>query len=82
MVSANTKSVIERAKRIYEECRCELEARHRDRYVSIEPDSGEYFVGDSFDAAVKSARARYPSRMTHTIHIGHAAAFHIGLMEQ
>lgn len=82
MVSANTKSVIERAKQIYEECKGELEARHPDQFVSIEPESGEYFVADSFDDAVKSARAKYPARMTHTIHIGHAAAFHIGLMQQ
>jgi hypothetical protein len=79
MVSADTKSVIERAKRIYaEQLQAELESRHRNRFVAIEPDSGDYFLGDTFDEAVKVARAKHPSRLSHTIRIGHSAAFHIG----
>ena len=83
MVSEETKSVIERAKAIYEQkLRASLEAQHRDRFVAIEPESGDHFVADSFDAAVKAARSKYPSRLSHTIRIGHRAAFSIGLMEQ
>lgn len=81
MISAETKSVIERAKRHYSEhLQAVLERDHINRYVAIEPDSGEYFLGDTFDEAVQSARAKYPSRLTHTIRIGHRAAFHIGGM--
>jgi hypothetical protein len=81
MVSEDTKSVIERAKRIYsEQLRAELEALRPDQYVAIEPESGDYFVGDSFDDAVKSAKAKHPTRLSHTIRIGHRAAFHIGSM--
>ena len=80
MVSPDTKSVIERAKRIYaEQLQSALEPRHLNRFVAIEPESGEYFLGDTFDAAVKSARAKHPSRLSHTIRIGHRAAFHVGL---
>jgi hypothetical protein len=83
MVSADTKSVIERAKRIYsEQLQAVLEAQHMNRYVAIEPDSGEYFLGDTFDEAVNSASAKHPSRLSHTIWIGHRAAFHIGGMER
>src|SRR6476620_9726902 len=79
MVSAETKLVIDRAKQIYaNQLQADLEARHRDRFVAIEPESGEYFLGDTFDEAVKSARAKYPSRLSHTIRIGHRAAFHMG----
>jgi hypothetical protein len=82
MVSAETKSVIERAKQIYiSQLRSLLESQHRDRFVAIEPDSGEYFLGDTFDAAVKSARTKYPDRLSHTIRIGQAAAFQIGVLE-
>ncbi len=81
MVSADTKSVIDRAKRIYaEQLRAVLEPQHRNRFVAIEPESGEYFLGDTFDEAVKSARAKHPSRLSHTIRIGHRAAFHMGGM--
>jgi hypothetical protein len=79
VVSAETKSVIERAKQIYaDQLQTDLESQHMDRFVAIEPESGDYFLGDTFDAAVKSARAKYPSRLSHTIRIGHRAAFHIG----
>lgn len=83
MVSADTKSVIERAKRIYaEKLQAALESQHGNRFVAIEPESGEYFLGDSFDEAVRSARAKYPSRLSHTIRIGHRAAFHLGGAQQ
>jgi hypothetical protein len=79
MVSAETKHVIDRAKRLYaDHLQTELESQHADRFVAIEPESGEYFLGDTFDEAVKSARAKYPSRLSHTIKVGYRAAFHIG----
>ena len=82
MVSAETKSVILRAKQIYaDRLQQELEATHENRFVAIEPESGEFFLGDTFDQAVRSARAKFPTRLSHTIRVGHAAAFHIGLMQ-
>ena len=81
MVSPKTKSVIDRAKRFYtDELREKLEAEHMDRFVAIEPESGDYFLADTFDAAVKAARKTHPTRISHTMRIGHAAAFHIGVM--
>lgn len=82
MVSAETRSVIDRAKQIYtNQLQSDLESQHMDRFVSIEPESGEYFLGNTFDEAVKSARTKYPSRLSHTIRIGHRAAFHIGVLQ-
>ena len=79
MIPADTQSVIERAKRISaDRLQAVLESQHRDRFVAIEPESGDYFLGDTFDEAVKSARAKHPSRLSHTIRIGHRAAFHLG----
>jgi len=83
MVSAETRSVIDRAKQIYAaQLQDGLEAEHMDRFVAIEPNSGEYFLGDTFDEAVKLARTRFPSRLSHTIRIGHRAAFHIGVLQR
>ena len=83
MVSADTKSVIERAKGIYaNQLQSELESHHMHRFVAIEPESGEYFLGDTFDEAVKTAKSKYPSRLSHTIRIGHRAAFTMGGMNQ
>lgn len=82
MVSSETKSVIDRAKQIYtSQLQSDLESQHMDRFVAIEPESGEYFLGDTFDEAVKSATTKFPSRLSHTIRIGHRAAFHIGVLQ-
>jgi hypothetical protein len=44
MVSAETRSVIDRAKQIYaNQLQRDLESQHVDRFVAIEPESGEYF---------------------------------------
>jgi hypothetical protein len=81
MVSADMRSVIDRAKRIYAyQLQAALEFQHRNRFVAIEPESGDYFLGNTFDEAVRSARAKHPSRLSHTIRIGHRAAFHLGGM--
>lgn len=79
MISADTKSVIDRAKKIYsEQLQPALGNQEVNRFVAIEPESGDYFLGDTFDEAVKAARAKHPTRLSHTIRIGHRAAFHMG----
>jgi hypothetical protein len=81
MVSANTQSVIDRAKQIYaERLQATLEAHHLGRFVAIEPESGEYFLADTLDEAVRAARARHPSRLSHTVRVGYPAALHLGGM--
>ena len=58
--SIPTRSVIERAKGTYaDELKSDLESQHMNRFVAIEPESGDYFLGDTFDEA--AARTRYPS---------------------
>ena len=82
MISKHSKTVAERAKTIYaERMQRELEAEHRDRYVAIEPDSGDYFLADSFSDAVAESRAAHPDRIAFVIWIGHDAAIHIGGMQ-
>ena len=79
MVSSQTQSVAERAKRIYDErLRPALEAGHPGRFVAIEPDSGEYFLADTLDAAVRAARTKHPARLSHVLRVGHPAALHLG----
>jgi hypothetical protein len=75
-------SIISRAKAIYKQQREQLESESAGKFVAIEPDSGDVFVADSFDAAVAKAIARHPAKISHTIRIGKDAAFHIGLMTQ
>ena len=79
MVSNETTEVIRKAKLVYEQqLRPALEQSDNGHFVAIEPDSGEHFVAESFDEAVRLARTKHPSKLTHTIRIGHATAFHLG----
>jgi hypothetical protein len=72
-------SIAEQAKRIYElRLKAELEAKHRDQFVAIEPVSESFFLGDQFIDAAMAAKNAYPDRKSFVIRIGHEAAFHIG----
>jgi len=79
MVSKHSSAVAEKAKRIYEErLRAELEPKHRDKFVAIEPDSGDCFVGSTYGESVMAARNAHPKRISFVIRIGHEAAIHLG----
>lgn len=79
MVSEETQAIVRRAKDIYESSlRSELEARHANEFVAIEPESGEYFLGETMSAAIQAARAAYPDRISFTMRIGHETAVHLG----
>ena len=81
MVSNHTISVAEKAKHIYEEeLRGILEFEHRDKFVAIEPDSGDYFIGSTYNESVTAAREAYPNRISFVIRVGHDAAIHLGAM--
>jgi hypothetical protein len=81
MVSEESKATAEKARRIYEsELRVELERKHAGRYACIEPVSGNYYLGDTFDQAVNAAIDAFPDRLTHTLRIGHPAAIHLGVL--
>ena len=83
MLSNESKKIALASKKLYEEqLRKKLESREHGRFVCIEPVSGEYFLGDTFDDAVNKAIDAYPDRLTHTLRVGHAAALHLGVMVQ
>jgi len=81
MISEETRSVMERAKTVYEAHKSDWEGSHLGEFVSIEPESGEWFFAESFDAAVRAARSKFPERISHTIKVGYGATLFIGHME-
>lgn len=81
MISKESKAIAERARQLYDaKLRKELEATHSGRYVCIEPASGSYFLGNTFDEAVNAAIDAFPDRLTHTLRIGHEAPLHLGAL--
>ncbi|MEO8496188.1 MAG: hypothetical protein ABI614_14050 [Planctomycetota bacterium] len=82
-MSDQAKAVAENAKAIYGGKLCaELERDHFGEYVCIEPESGEYFLGKTFDDAVNEAIDAHPGRLTYTLRVGHGAALHLGVLVQ
>ena len=79
MISERSKSVAEKGMRIYaDRLQSDLEAKHLNQFVAIEPESGDHFIADSFSNAVAAARGKYPDRLSFVIRVGHNAALHIG----
>lgn len=82
MLSDDLKRVATKARSLYlEKYRSSLEEAHHGAFVCIEPESGEYFLGTTFDDAVNKAIDAYPNRLTHTLRVGHVAALHLGVLQ-
>ena len=79
MLTENLKQIAVKSKLLYQEkLRARLEENNKGDFVCIEPESGEYFIGRTFDDAVNQAIDAFPDRLTHTLRVGHEVAFHIG----
>ncbi len=79
MTSDEARLNSERAWRIYDErLRAALEANHHGRFVAIEPESGDYFLGDTLDAAADAAQVAHTARRSHVLRVGYRAALFIG----
>jgi hypothetical protein len=82
MSSIASKDTAREARRLYQErLRQDLEAKHRDEFVAVEPVSGDYFLGKTSLEAGLAARKAYPDRLALVMRIGHRAAHYIGAGE-
>lgn len=83
MVSEHSINVARKAQEIYEErLKTALEATHRNEFVAIEPESGEFFLGATLSEAIQAARAVYPTRLPFVLRVGHPCAVELGLSTQ
>jgi hypothetical protein len=65
MLSGQSRAVAEAARKLYDaQLRVQLEQTQPNKYVCIEPSSGAYFLGDSFDEAVNAALDACLGRLT------------------
>lgn len=71
---------VKKAEEIYAtQLQAVLERDHLDEFVAIEPESGDYFLGETLNKATQAARQTYPDRLTHAMRVGHRTALHFGL---
>lgn len=70
----NIRKIGERGREIFKKISEELERDYRGKFVVIEVDSGDYFIGDTGVEASKKAREKYPDRVFFQGKIGYRAA--------
>jgi hypothetical protein len=78
MASQDSRDLVRRAELIYDQrLRAALENTHRNDFVAIEPDSGDYFLGPTLSEASAAARQNYPDRRTYVMRVGHPVMVYI-----
>jgi hypothetical protein len=65
---------LDRGSACYQEIKQELEPKHHGAYVMIEVDSGDYFIGETPEEALRQARMLHPNKAFYLIRIGYKAA--------
>jgi len=64
MTQSDVDDFVQRAEAVYViRLRTVLEPEHIDKFVAIEPESGDYFLGRTISEAIGAARRAYPNRL-------------------
>lgn len=71
----DTRKIGGRGNEIFKKISKELEEDYRGKFVAIEVDSGDYFIGDTSIEASKKAKEEYPDKVFFLGKIGYRAAF-------
>jgi len=69
----NTLEFSTKAQNVYKQIKNQLEKDHKDEYVAIEPDSGDYFLGNDQIEVITKAKKKHPNKIFYLIKIGHEA---------
>ena len=71
----DVKVLARRGQAVYDqELRAALEPRHHGRFVAIEPDTKQYWIGATVEEACRQACAALPGKFFHLIRIGSPTA--------
>ncbi len=82
MNSQDSKTTAQRAEAIYlGRLKSQLEVSQNDKFVAIEPVSGDYYLGETLSEAIAAARRAHPDRLAHVVRIGHKAGVQLGALE-
>ena len=73
ITSINVNDFSKRAHTIYEKIRQGVEVKHRGKFLALEPDSGEYFLGDDELGAINNGKAKYPDKLFYLFRVGYRA---------
>lgn len=73
------KDLAERSRQLYTaKLKDLLEPQYNGRFVAIEPDSGNYFLGDKVAEVILVARNEMPDKHFYVARVGYPTAYKIG----
>ena len=72
---ADTRQIATKGKAIYQRLQAELEEKYLGRFVAIEVESGDYFVGETLTETDASAREKYPDRVFYVVRVGRPTVY-------
>lgn len=55
-----------------------LEPVQNGKFVAIDTDSSDYFLGDTILQALENAQQKYPNKIFHTVRVGFQGVFKMG----
>jgi hypothetical protein len=71
----STAELVKRGEKRYKQIKKDLEPKHKNKFVIIEVDSGDYFIDKDSVKATLKAQKKYPNAIFYTVRIGHPAAY-------
>jgi len=66
----NKREFARKADAIYETVREEMEKNYMGKIVAVDPESGDYFIGDTGVEAGSKGREKYPGRIFFLVKVG------------
>lgn len=79
MLSEKQERFVEAAKTVYEEqLRDRLERKHFGEVIAVEPESGDYALGETLDEADRVCRERFGVKPVHVFRVGGGGAMKVG----
>ena len=68
--------IAKRGQEIYEtKLKGKLEKKSSGKYVAIDVETGEFFIGDTLEDAFQQAKKKYPTHIFHSVKIGSPGVF-------
>lgn len=70
---------VEKARKFYENViRQKLSVEENGKFIAVEPDSGDYFIGESGREAIEKAQTVYPDKVFYLARFGYKTAYSLG----
>ena len=79
---ADIQKIGEEGAKIYEKIKSQHEPEHNGKFLAIDIDTEESFLGNTSSEAVEAARRSYPNKVFYVVKIGSAAADILARLEK